>query len=89
MPTFDLIYFLGKNVFGDDGFQNVFFYQPIFSTLDLKGDFESKGLFKSSLEPIHKAFSPKIKQFGYKIRIQLNNTTLVENSDKSLCMTAG
>ena len=69
-------------------FKMCFFYQSIFSTLDLKGDFESKGLFKSSLEPLHKAFSPKIKQFGCKIRIQLNDTTL-ENSDKSLCMTAG
>ena len=40
MKTFDLSYFLGKNVFGDEGFQNMFVYQPVFSTLELK---EEKG----------------------------------------------
>ena len=33
---FDLSYSLGKNLFGDDGFQNLFFYQPIFDSLELK-----------------------------------------------------
>ena len=32
----DLSYFLGKIDFGDDGFQNIFVYQPSFSTLKLK-----------------------------------------------------
>ena len=30
LQTFNLFYFLGKNVVGDDGFQNKFVYQPIF-----------------------------------------------------------
>ena len=75
--------------FGDDDFQNVFLYQPIFSTLNLKEDLISKMLFKSSFEPLHKAFWPKVNQFGHKIGIQLNNTTLVKNYDKSLCMSMG
>ena len=32
----DLSYFLDKNVFDDDGFQNMFVYQPTFNMLDLK-----------------------------------------------------
>lgn len=75
--------------FGDNDFQNVFLYQPIFSTLNLKEDLKSKTLFKSSFEPLHKAFWPKVKQFGHKIGMQLNNTTLVKNCDKSLCMSTG
>ena len=34
--VFDLGYFLGKIVFGDDGFQNMCFYQTTVSTLELK-----------------------------------------------------
>ena len=34
----DLSYFLRKNVFGDDGFQNMFLYQPLSSMLKLKKD---------------------------------------------------
>ena len=34
--AFDLVYFLGKIVFGDDGFQNMCFYQTTVSTLELK-----------------------------------------------------
>ena len=33
LQTFHLSYFLGKNVFGDDGFQNIFAHEPTFSTL--------------------------------------------------------
>ena len=53
----DLSYFLGKNFFGDDAFQNIFVYQPTFSKLGLKEGkrteyiiaWKSKGLFKSRL----------------------------------------
>ena len=38
LQTFDLIYFLGKNVLGFDGFQNMFIYQPTLNTLELKKD---------------------------------------------------
>ena len=37
---FSFIYFLGMSFFGGDGFQNMFVYQPAFSTLNLK---EGKG----------------------------------------------
>ena len=36
MQIFDLSCFLGQKFFGDDGFQNMFVYQPTFSTLDIK-----------------------------------------------------
>ena len=38
LATLDLSYFLGKSFFGDDGFQNMFAYQPTFSNLELKED---------------------------------------------------
>ena len=55
--TFDLTYFLGKTFFGDNGFQNMFVYQPTLNTFELKKDkrtehfigWKSKGLFKSKL----------------------------------------
>ena len=33
---FDLNYFLDKSSFCDDGFQNMFVYQPTLDTLELK-----------------------------------------------------
>ena len=53
LQTHDFHHTLGKNVFGDDGFQNVFFYQPTVNTLELKEDkgtdyvvgWKSKGIF--------------------------------------------
>ena len=38
LETRDLSYFLGKNFFCDDGFQNIFVYQPTADTLELKKD---------------------------------------------------
>ena len=34
----DLIYFLGQNILDDDGFHNVFVYQPTLNKLELKED---------------------------------------------------
>ena len=36
LQTFDLSYIFGKNFFGYDDFQNMFVYQPAFSTLNVK-----------------------------------------------------
>ena len=36
LQTHDLSYFLGKIFFGDDGSQNMFFYQPKLDTFILK-----------------------------------------------------
>ena len=36
MQTYDLSYFLARSSFGDDSFQYMFVYQPIFRTLQLK-----------------------------------------------------
>ena len=38
LEAFDSSCFHGKNLFGDDGFQNIFVYQPTFNTLELKKD---------------------------------------------------
>ena len=36
LQAFDSGYFYGKIFFGDDGFQNIFVYQPTYSNLELK-----------------------------------------------------
>ena len=36
LQTFVFSYFPDKNIFGDDCFQNMFIYQPLFSTLNFK-----------------------------------------------------
>ena len=36
LRAFDSSYFCGKTFSGDDGFQNVFVYQPRFNTLEIK-----------------------------------------------------
>ena len=62
----------------DDGFRNMFVYQPTFDMLRGKKDknieyvigWKSKYLFKSKLFQLHDVFL----LFGYKIRIQFNKT---------------
>ena len=84
LQAFDSSYFYGKNVFGDDGFQSMFVYQPTFNTLESKKEkgigygngWKSKYLFEFKLLR-HGAFLPNIKYFGYKIGIHSNNTSLV------------
>ena len=66
--------FLCKNVFGDDGFQNMFFHQPTPDTLELKKDkvvdyvlsWNPRGVFTSKLEPLYIAFLNSMNLFGYK-----------------------
>lgn len=41
---FDLSYSLGKNLFGDDGFQNLFVYQLTLDTIEIKKDVTKKML---------------------------------------------
>ena len=45
---FDLSDFLGRNFFGDDGFESMFVYQPAFNTLELGTEYviswKSKGI---------------------------------------------
>ena len=36
LQTHDLTYFLGKNFLDNDGFQNMFVYQPTFNVMDFK-----------------------------------------------------
>ena len=57
LQIFDLRYFLVKNVFGDDGFQNRFVYQETLNKLQLREDngtdyvfdWKSKELYASKL----------------------------------------
>ena len=56
-----------------------------YNTLELNKDkstgyvigWKWKGLFKSKFLPLHGALLPNVKYFGYKIRIQFNDTPLV------------
>ena len=55
--TLNLSYVIGKKIFSDDGFQNMFVYQPTFHVLYVKDDkstehviaWKSKGLYASKL----------------------------------------
>ena len=68
--------------FGDDGFQNIFVYQPTFNMLELKEDksteyvvgWKSKGVCTSKFIPFYTGFLHNVKRFGYKIRIQFNKS---------------
>ena len=61
LQSFDSNYFLGKICFGDDDFQNMFFYHTTFDMLELKKDkgtdyilgWNSKGVFTSKLKPLY------------------------------------
>ena len=79
-------FFLDKMHFrSDDGYQNLFVYQPIFNVLDLKiakgteyvTGWKSKGVYNSKLIAVHVTFLPNIKYFRKKIKIQFNNSPLV------------
>ena len=67
----------------------MFVYQPTFNMLQLKTDkgteyitgWKSKGFFEWKLFLLHGAFMPNAKQFGYKIGIQFNNTSLDIDQD--------
>ena len=67
-------YFHVKNFFGDDGFQNIFVYQPTLNRLELLVGNQKVYL---KLLPLHVSFLPNIKNFGIKIGIQFNSTPLV------------
>ena len=62
-------YFRGHNFFGNNGFQNIFVYQPTLNALGLKKDkdteyivsWKSKGVYNSKLTSLHGAFLPNLK----------------------------
>ena len=63
------VIFLAIFFFYDDGFRNIFVYQPILNPLELKGDksadyvigWKSKGVQISKLIPLYTAFLHSIK----------------------------
>ena len=66
----DYYFFSGRIYFtSNDGSQNIFVYQPILDTLELKREkgtdyvlsWKSKGLFNSKLKPLYNAFLQSIK----------------------------
>ena len=84
--TNDSNFFLGRMWFaGNDGFQNMFVYQPASSKLQLKKDngmnyilrWKSKGVYNFTLFPPHTAFLQSIKLFWYNIAIKFNKDLLV------------
>ena len=76
----DLNYFLSKCIFGNDGFQNIFIYQPTVNKLELKKVLNML-LIKTPrgciLTPFYTAFLHSIKLYGYRIGIQFDNSALV------------
>ena len=75
LQTHDLSYFLSQKSFVDDGFQNMFVYQPTLDTLELtkrKGtdyvlSWKSKGVYTCKLKPLNTAFLHSIKLSGYRM----------------------
>ena len=84
MKTYDLSYFLGKNVFDDHGSQNMFVYQLILSMLQLQTNkdtdyviiWKSKWLFTSTPSPLHIASLNIIKLFECKMRVKFDKEPL-------------
>ena len=59
---------MAKTFFVDDGYQNIFIYQPTVHTIELKKD---KGTaYTSKLKPLHTTFLHSIKLSGYRIGIK-------------------
>ena len=85
LQTHNLSHFLGRNVFGDDYFQNMFVYGSAFSMLGLKGGkgtdyvigWKLNGLYAFKLKPLYTAFLCNIKLSGYWIGIQFNKSVLI------------
>ena len=75
---------------GNDGVQNMFVYQPIFSKLHLKKDkdtsyiliFKSQKVYRSALSPQHLAFLHNMNLSGQRIGIKLNKNPLVKEQNK-------
>lgn len=73
----------------NDGFQNMFVYQPIFSKLRLKKDkdtsyiliFKSQKVYRSALSPQHLAFLHNMNLSGQRIGIKLNKNPLVKEQN--------
>ena len=65
--------------FCDDGSENMFVYQPIFDTLELKKDkgtdyvvsWKSKGVYTSKPKPLYTAFFHSIRISANKVEIKL------------------
>ena len=80
LQTDDLSCFLGKNLFGDRCFQNIFVYQPTLNTLELKDNkgtnyvigWKSKGVYTSKFIPLCTASFHSIKVSGCKIVIKVS-----------------
>ena len=88
LQTLGWSYFLGKNCFGDDGFQNMLVSQPTFDTLDIKqtndeyylSAWKSTDIFNSELKPLHNC-TTLTKYFERIIQLQFNkNVFVVEQS---------
>ena len=71
--------------FGNDGFQNVFIYQPTFSTLNIKYEktsenaigWKSKGIYNSALKHLRRGFLPQLRYNTGKICVNLDRSPLV------------
>ena len=70
--------------FNDDGFRNMFVYQLVLNTSELKEykgidcvlSWKSKGVYTSKLKALYTAFLNSINLSGYRIRLQFDNGIL-------------
>ena len=85
LKTFDSSYFIGKNLFEEDGTQNYLVFQPINRYLKVIADkkyissWKSKGLSDESIKPptaFDNNLTPLIDYLGNKIRVKFNGTIL-------------
>ena len=80
-----LTFVLGRMYFtSTDALQNMFVYQPTFSTIKYRDTnteyvigWKSKGVYVTDPVPIKSNFLPHIKYFKHGIGIQFNHTPLV------------
>ena len=83
---------LGRMYFTrDDGFQNMFVYQPTFNTLKYKNtstedsvSWRTKGVYNAKHIRLNSNFLPNINYFERKIGIQFNNNSLVAEQNNYL-----
>ena len=76
--------FLGKNLFCDEGFQNMFSYQLTLNTLEFNKDkgtnylicWNSKGVHTSKLNPLYTAFLNTIKHSRHDMEIKFDKDNL-------------
>ena len=79
-------YFIGKNVFEEDGTQSYLVFQPLKKYFQLISNtlsillWQSKGLSTETIYPLTTSFSPLINYVGNKIRVKFGGSFLRQSN---------